>query len=190
VRLEWCHPEERKRRGTTTTPALCAAFVRRLPPMEAVPAKLVRGADLIWVAVGINPALLLRSPTAVPRKLDHARLSAAFDRHRSDKVRATGPRVDVQSIDDPLRVGVQQLVDEPDHLDSRHRAREGDRWRLGATRKGEQICLESVSRARTAEDLSVDRHGRNISGDRLIRASLVSSRRTKLTAGSARAIAR
>ena len=50
-----------------------------VPALEAVPAELIGGADLIGKPVGIDPTLLLSPPSAVPGELEHARLTAAVD---------------------------------------------------------------------------------------------------------------
>ena len=171
---------------------LALGGVRRtqLPSFEAVPPELVGRADLIRETEGVDPALLLRSPTAVPGKLDDTDVATALNCHGSDEIRASRARVDLKAIDHPFRVRVEQLIDESDHLDARNSPHQRDRRGLSATREGEDICLESISRAGTAENGGVDWHAGNISGCRRIRAPFVSVNETKLTAESARVWAR
>lgn len=158
----------------------------RLPMVEAVPAELIGGANLIGEAKGIDPALLFGAPAAVPGKLDDARLSAALDRDCSNEVRAARPRVNAQAIDGPFGMRVQQLVDEPDDLDPRDVADERDGRRLGARGKGSDVSLEAFRRARAREDLGINRHGRNISGTTSVSKPTATAIQTNLTVQSTR----
>lgn len=181
------HPEEAKLLAMTT---LGAARLRGLPALEAVPPELVRGADLIGEPVGVDPALFLRAPATIPGELDQPRFSAAFNRDCSNEIGAAGTRIDLKSIDHPFWVRVEELIDESDHLDARHSPHECDRWRLAAIRKGENVGLESIGRARTAENGGVEGHAGNISGCCQISAPIVCTTETKLTAQSALASSR
>jgi hypothetical protein len=161
-------------------------MVLQLPLVKAVPAELVRGTDLIGESERVDPPLLFRSPPAVPGELDHAGLSAALDRDGAHEVRAPGSSVNSQVLDRPFRMGVQQLVDEPDHLDARNVSHEGDGLRVGSRGERDHIALELLGRAGAAEDLGVYGHGRNISTGRGLLGSTSPFNRTKLTGRSAR----
>ena len=158
----------------------------RLPVLEAVPAELVGGADLIGEAKGIHPSLLLRSPTTVPRELDNSGMTTALDGYAADEIRAARPGVDAYALDHPLGVSVQQLIDEPDDLDARNSAHQRDRWRIETGCERMYVGLEAIRGAGPLQDFDVDWHWWNISvGQRVPRAS-ASSSKTKLTAESAR----
>ena len=161
----------------------CSAF---LPALEAIPVKLVSGADLVREAISIEPALLLSAPAAIPRELDRARVAGAFHDHGSYEVRATGARVDMDALDRPFGMFVEQLCDETDHLDARNVAREGDRGRLRPRRERDEVGLETIAGARARKDLFVYGHERNISKERRLFAVIKGcTERTKLTAESA-----
>jgi hypothetical protein len=156
-----------------------------LPPVEAVPAEFVGGANLVGEAEGIDPAFLFRSPSAIPCEPNHPRLSAAFDDRGPDEIGATRTGVDLKPIDHPLGMGMEQLVDEADDLDPRDRAHERDGRHIGARRERDHVGLESIGRAGTGQDFLVDWHGRNISGHRHRLGTAYRSKKTKLTGESA-----
>ena len=156
-----------------------------LPVVEAVPAELVGGADLIGESERIDPALLLRSPTAVPREFDHSRLPTTVHCEGANEVGATRACIHAQPLDDPLGMGVQELVDEADYLDARHIPHERDRRRFGAGCKSDHVSLEALRRARARQDLGIEGHGRNISGRRRLLGPPALWIRTKLAIGSA-----
>ena len=155
-----------------------------VPPVEAIPAEFVRGANLVGEAEGVDPALLFRPPPAIPRELNHPRLSGAFDNRGPDEIGATRTGIHLKPIDHPFRMGMEQLVDEADDFDSRHGAYERDGRHIRARRERDDIVLESIGRAGTGQDLCVDWHGRNISGDRHRLGTSYPSKKTKLTGES------
>ena len=156
-----------------------------VPVLEALPAELVGRADLIREPKRVNPALLFGSPATIPGELEQTRLSATVDDHRADEIRATGPAVYVQAFDRELGVGVQELIDEPDHLDPRDVARHGDGGRLGARGVRDDVSLEGLGRAGVGQQVEVDWHGRNIQTDDRRSDSPAHPMKTKLAAGSA-----
>ena len=158
-----------------------------LPAVEAVPAELVRGPDLVREAERVHPSFLLGTPAAVPRELEHSRFPGAFDDDRADEIGAARPCVDVQSLDGPLGVGVKDLVHEADHLDPGNGARVGDRGGVDTRRQGDDVGLEAVGGGRSREELSVYRHGRNIPRRDALSNTNVLSLQTKLTGESAQA---
>lgn len=133
-----------------------------LPVQEAVPAELVRGPDLVGEPERIDPALLFRPPAAVPGELEDAGLAAAFHDRRAHEVGAAGACVDPNALDREFRMRVQKLVDEPDHLDARHLAREDDRRRLGSGGERNDVGLEFTGGGRLRQYLGIYRHERNI----------------------------
>ena len=157
------------------------------PALKAVPAELICGADLIRKAVRVHPPLLFGPPAAIPGELEHTGLTGAFHHDGPDEVGATGAGVYVKTLDRPLGVRVQQVVDEADHLDARHVPGEGDRGGLRSRGEGDDIGLEALAGAGAREDLGVDWHGRNISKRGGFSDGDLVRRRTKLTAGSAHA---
>ena len=161
----------------------------QLPVMEAVPPEFVGGADLVGEPERVDPTLLFGAPAAVPCELDDPRLATTFDSDRANEIRAARPCVDLQMLDEPFRMGMEQLIDEPDHFDPRHATDERDRRSLGAGCERGDVSFESLGRARAREDFGVNRHGRNISGwHRALRAAGPVIK-TKLTGGSARRVA-
>ena len=155
-----------------------------LPMMEAIPAELVSRADLIGEAKRVDPAFLLGAPSAVPRKFDGAGLATALNRDRSDEIRTARPRIDLESVYGPLRMRVQQLIDEPDDLDPRDVPDQRDRGRVVTRPERYDVSLEAFRSARARKDLGVYRHGRNISRVTSVlfcRAALI---QTNLTGGS------
>ena len=158
----------------------------RVPSVEAIPPELVCRANLVGEAEGIHPAFLFRPPPAIPCELDDAGLPASLDDCGADEIGAPRPRIHLQPIDHPFRVGVQQLTDEADHLDTRDVPHEGDGRHVGARREGDDVVLEAVGRAGARQDFGVDRHGRNISGRWQRLGAANPATMTKLTAESAR----
>ena len=156
-----------------------------VPPVEAIPAEFVGGAYLVGETEGIDPALLFRPPSAIPRELNHARLAAAFDNRGPDEIGATRTGVNLKPIDHPFRMGMEQLVDEADDFDPRDGAYERDGRHIGARRERDCVGLESIGRAGTGQDSGVDWHGRNISGHRHRLGTSYPSKKTKLTGESA-----
>ena len=156
-----------------------------LPPVEAIPAEFVGGANLVREAEGIDPALLFRPPPAIPREPNHARLAPAFDDRGSDEIGTTRTGVDLQSIHHPFRMGMEQLVDEANDFDPRNGAHERDGRHIRARRERDHVGLESIGRAGTRQDFGVDWHGRNISKRLGFSGAGSFGRTTKLTAGSA-----
>jgi hypothetical protein len=146
-----------------------------LPSLKAVPAELVSGADLVGKAKRVEPALLLRSPAAVPGKLEQSRITSALDHNGADEIGAPGPSINVQPVDRELGVSVEQVIDEPDYLDARNGSREGNRGHVGARCERDDLGLEALRRAGARKQFGIDRHGRNIqmctpsagSGDRI-----------------------
>ena len=165
------------------TPAGAGVLV---PALEAVPAELVRSADLVRKPVRVEPSLLLGPPTTVPRELEEARVAGALYDHRTHEIRAPRPCVDVQPLDGELRVRMEQLVDEPYHLDPRDVAGQGDSGDLSAGSERDDVGFEPGRRARARQQLGVDGHGRNIQMSRPRAGSAGLDTRTKLTAESAR----
>jgi len=157
----------------------------QLPAVEAVPTELVGGANLIGETIRVDPALLLRSPTTIPRELDEPSVSAAFHRDRAHEIGAARAPVDPQMVDRPLGMGVKQLIDEADHFDARDGAHQRDAGRLRASSKRDDVSLESLGSEAASEDLGVYGHGRNISGIASILGATSRSTWTKLTARSA-----
>ena len=157
----------------------------QLPAVEAIPAELVGGANLVGKAERVEPAFLFRPPPAVPREVDHAGLSTALDHRRPDEVGAARTGVHLHSIDHPFRMGMEQVRDQTDDLDPRDGTHERDGRHIGAGREGNDIALEAIGRAGAREDFRVDWHGRNISGDRCWLGASAPSTQTKLTARSA-----
>jgi len=157
----------------------------RVPAMEAIPSELVGGANLVGEAECIDPALLFRPPTAVPCKVNHARLSTTLDNCCSHEIGAAGTGIHLNSIDHPFRMRVKQLGDEADDFDPRDGAHERDGRHIRARREGNDVALEAIGRAGARQDLSVDRHGRNISGDRDLLGTSSAVNTTKLTDRSA-----
>lgn len=157
----------------------------RLPAVEAIPAELVGGPNLVREAERVGPAFLFSPPPAIPRELNHAGLSATLDHRRPDEVGAARTGVHLHSIDHPFRMGIKQLGDQADDFDSRDRAHEGDRRHIGPRRERNDIALEAICRAGAREDFGVDWHGRNISGDRHRLGTSFPSKQTKLTGKSA-----
>ena len=155
-----------------------------VPAVEAIPAEFVGGANLVGEAEGIDPALLFRPPPTIPRELNHARLSAAFDHGGPDEIGATRTGVHLKSIDHPFWMGMEQLVNEADDLDPRDRAYERDGCHIGARRERDRVGLESIGRARPGQDFGVDWHGRNISGRWHRLGTSSPSKKTKLTGES------
>ena len=160
----------------------CVAI--RLPVVKAIPAELVRRANLIGEAERVDPTFLLCPPSAIPSELDQARLAAALDRYAPDEIGAARPCVDAESIDRPFRMSVQQLIDEADDLDPRNAAdqRDGRRFRTG--RERQDVSLEALRSARARKELGVYRHGRNISGKTSVLGALFPRMQTNLTGGS------
>ena len=158
-----------------------------LPSLEAVPAELVGGANLVGVPIRIEPSLLLGPPSAVPREIEAAPLASTLDDDRSHEVRAPRTRVDVQPFDGELGVGMEQLIDQPDYLDPRNVAGNRNRGDLSARREGDDVGFELGGRARARQQSSVDGHGRNIQMVTARAGSAGLTTRTKLTAGSAQA---
>ena len=156
-----------------------------VPPVEAIPAEFVGGANLVGEAEGIDPALLFRPPPAIPRELNHARLSAAFDNRGPDEIGAARTGVHPQPIDHPFRMGMEQLVDEADDFDPRDGAHERDGGHIGTRRERNDVALETIGRAGARQDSGVDWHGRNISGDRHRLGTSHPLKKTKLTGESA-----
>ena len=156
-----------------------------LPDVEAVPAEFVCGADLIREAVCIEPALLLGAPTAVPRELDRLRFARAFDGDRSHEIGTAGARIDVESLDRPLGVRVEDLIDEAKHLDTRDDTRVGDRGRVEARREREDVSLEAICGGRLRKKLGIYGHERNISRGAPDAVACAVFHLTKLTGESA-----
>ena len=156
-----------------------------VPPVEAIPAELVGGANLVGEAEGIDPPLLFRPPPAIPRELNHSRLSAAFDNRGPDEIGAARTGVHPQPIDHPFRMGMEQLVDEADDFDPRDGADERDGGHIGTRRERNDVALETIGRAGARQDFGVDWHGRNISGARHRLGTSYPSNETKLTGESA-----
>ena len=175
-------------RGRETLGGLAAkgGGLLELPPVEAIPAELVGGANLVWKAECIDPALLFRPPPAIPREPNHPRLSAALDNRCPDEIGTAGTRVHLKPIDHPLRMGVEQLVDEADDLDSRDGAHECDGWHISARGEGNDVVLEAIGRAGARQDFGVDWHGRNISGSLHRLDTSYRAKKTKLTGESIR----
>ena len=157
-----------------------------LPPVEAIPAEFVGGANLVREAEGIDPALLFRPPPAIPREPNHARLAPAFDDRGSDEIGTTRTGVDLHSIHHPFGMGMEQLVDEANDLDPRNGAHERDGRHIRARRESDHVGLESIGRAGTRQDFGVDWHGRNISGRWHRLGTSSPSEKTKLAGESAR----
>jgi hypothetical protein len=155
-----------------------------LPAVKAVPAELVCSSDLVRETERVDPSLLFGAPAAVPGEFDHSRFSGTFDDYRADEIGAAGPGVDVQSLDRPLWVSVEDLVHETDQLDPRHGARVRDRRGIDTRREGDDVSLELLGGGRPREELGVYRHGRNISGGEGGSNTNVLSLQTKLTVRS------
>ena len=157
----------------------------QLPAVEAIPAELVGGPNLIGEAERIEPTLLFRAPSAIPRELNYAGLSTTFDHGGPDEVGAARTGVYLHSIDHPFRMSMEQVGDQTDNFDPRDGAHERDGRHIRPRREGNDVALEAFSRAGAREDVGVDWHGRNISGDwhRLGRSSPL--QQTKLTGRSA-----
>ena len=153
--------------------------------MEAVPPELIGSANLVREAEGIHPALLFRPPPAIPGELDDSRLPASFDEGGADEIRASRARIHLQPVDHPLGVGMEQLVDQADHLDARDVPHQRDGWDVGTRREGDDVVLEAVGRAGARQDFGVDGHGRNISGRQHWPGTVGERTRTKLTTESA-----
>ena len=157
----------------------------RLPVVEAVPAELVGGANLVGEAECIHPPFLFRPPPAIPRKLNHTGLSTALDHRGPAEIGAARTGVHLNSVDHPLRMGMEQLVDEPDDLDPRHGAHERDGRHIRARGEGNDVVLEAIGCAGARQDFGVDWHGRNISKDRCRPNTSFPAKKTKLTGESA-----
>ena len=156
-----------------------------LPVLEAVPAELISRTDLVWKPESVNPALLFGSPTTVPGELERSRFAASLDDYGAHEIRAAGPRVHMEALDGELRMRMEELIDEPDHLDARDVARHGDRGGLGARGKGDDVRLEGVGCAGPSQQVEVDWHGRNIQMNRRWSGSSTHIPKTKLTTESA-----
>ena len=113
--------------------------------------------------------------------------SAALDNRCPDEIGTAGTGVHLKPIDHPLRMGVEQLVDEADDLDSRDGAHERDGWHISARGEGNDVVLEAIGRAGARQDFGVDWHGRNISGRWRGLGTSCPSKKTKLTGESTRA---
>jgi len=174
-----------KVRGTLGVLAGEGCRLLEVPAVEAIPAEFVGGANLVGEAEGIDPALLFRPPPAIPRELNHARLSAAFDNRGPDEIGAARTGVHPQPIDHPFRVGMEQLVDEADDFDPRDGAHERDGGHIGTRRERNDVALETIGRAGARQDSGVDWHGRNISGHRHRLGTSHPLKKTKLTGESA-----
>jgi hypothetical protein len=172
-------------RGTLGVFAGEGGGLLELPPVEAIPAEFVGSANLVGETEGIDPALLFRPPPAIPRELNHPRLSTALDHRRPDEIGATRTGIHLNPIDHPFRMGMKQLVDEADDFDPGDGAYERDGCHIGARRERDHIGLESIGRAGAGQDFGVDWHGRNISGHRYRLGTSSPSKRTKLTGESA-----
>lgn len=159
-----------------------------VPSLEAIPAELVGRPDLVGEAECVHPTLLFGSPTAIPRELEPSRFACAFDDSRADEVGAAGPRIHLHSLDRELGVRVEQLIDEPDHLDARDVARHRDRGRVGSGSECDDVSFEGLGRAGAGQQFEVDWHGRNIQIDGRGSGSPRRTMRTKLTAGSAHGV--
>ena len=175
-------------RGGETLGGLAAKSggLLELPPVEAIPAEFVGGANLVREAEGIDPALLFRPPPAIPREPNHARLAPAFDDRGSDEIGTTRTGVDLHSIHHPFGMGMEQLVDEANDFDPRNGAHERDGRHIRARRERDHVGLESIGRAGTRQDFGVDWHGRNISGRWHRLGTSSPSEKTKLAGESAR----
>ena len=158
-----------------------------VPVLEAIPAELVGRADLVGKAECVDPAFLFGSPAAIPGELEPSRLAPTFNDSSPDEVRAPGSRVHVHPFDSELGVRVKQLIDEPDHLDTRDVTRQRDRARFRAGSEGHDVSFEGVRRAGAGQQFEVEWHGRNIQTDGSRAGSRRHPMRTKLTAGSAHA---
>lgn len=162
----------------------CDGHGLQLPAVETIPAELVGGPNLVGEAERVDPAFLFRPPPAIPGELDHARLPAALDHCRPDEIGTARTRVHPNAIHHPFRMGMQQMGDESDDLDPRGGAHQRDGGHIGARREGEDVALEAIGRAGPCEDVGVDLHGRNISGDRGRLATSTPRKETKLTGKS------
>jgi len=157
----------------------------RLPAVEAIPAELVGGPNLVRKAERVGPTLLFSPPPAIPRELNHAALSTTLDHSSPDEVGAARTGVHLHSIDHPFRMGMEQVRDQTDDLDPRDGTHERDGRHIGAGREGNDIALEAIGRAGARENFRVDWHGRNISEDRHWLGTSSRSNKTKLTGKSA-----
>ena len=157
----------------------------QLPPLEAIPAELVGGANLVGEPERIDPTFLFRPPAAIPRELNHTRMATALDYCGPDEIGATRAGIHLNSIDYPFRMGVKQVGDEADDLDPRDGAHERNGRHFHARREGNDVALEAFGRAGARQDFGVDGHGRNISGDRHRPGTSPPAKRTKLTGRSA-----
>ena len=157
----------------------------QLPALEAIPAELVGGANLVGEPEGIDPTFLFRPPAAIPGELDPTRLSTALDYCGPDEIGAARAGIHLNSIDYPLRMGVKQVGDEADDLDPRDGAHERNGRHIRARREGNDVAFEAIGRAGARQDFGVDWHGRNISGDRHRLGTSPPGKRTKLTGKSA-----
>ena len=157
----------------------------QLPVVEAIPAELVGGANLVGEAERIDPSLLFRPPPTVPRELYYPRLSSALDNRRPHEIGAARTGVHLNPIDHPFRMSMEQLGDESDDFDARDGAHECDGRHIGASREGNDVALEAIGRAGARQDFGVDWHGRNISGERYRLGTSSPPAKTKLTGKSA-----
>ena len=157
----------------------------QLPAVEAIPAELVGGPNLVRKAERVGPTLLFSPPPAIPRELNHAALSTTLDHSSPDEVGAARTGVHLHSIDHPFRMGMEQVRDQTDDLDPRDGTHERDGRHIVAGREGNDIALEAIGRAGARENFRVDWHGRNISEDRHRLGTSSRSNKTKLTGKSA-----
>ena len=156
-----------------------------LPNLEAVPAELVGGPDLVGEPVRVHPTFLLGPPAAVPSELEHAGLTAAFYDHGTNEIGAAGSRVEMKAFDRPFGMGVQELIDEPQHLDARHDVGVRDRRRVASRQQRGDVSFEAIGSRRPCQELVIDWHGRNISTRLSNAEESCTSLQTKLTARSA-----
>ena len=124
------------------------------PALEALPAKLLRGADLVGKAETIHVADLARLPLAIPLKVEPVLVTGGVGGHQqAAEVGAPAHRTQGYAVQLELRLCVQELRNDTLHLDARTAGPGADPVCSLANAEGGQVGAERTRGAGAGEEI-------------------------------------